>query len=810
MDPQQARYICIHGHFYQPPRENPWLEDIEVQDSAYPYHDWNERITSECYAPNAASRILDPESKIVDITNNYAKISFNFGPTLLSWMQKKMPEIYDAVIASDRESMAHFSGHGSAIAQAYNHIIMPLADSRDKRTQVIWGIRDFEFRFGRKPEGMWLPETAVDLETLDILAEHGIRFTILAPRQASQVRKIATGPWRDVSGNRIDTTQPYLCRLGSGRSIILFFYDGLIAKEVAFGGLLANGENFAKRLMSPLEDDKPYPRIIHLAVDGETYGHHFRMADMALAYCIYYIQTKDFARISIYGEYLEKHPPTMEVRIFENTSWSCEHGIERWRSDCGCNTGSGRRQQWRAPLRNALNWLRDRLAPAYEEEMRRYADDPWKVRDAYIDVVLNREPDNVEAFFARNMRRELSRNEKVRVLSLLEMQRNAMFMFTSCGWFFDEISGIETTQILGYAGRAMQLAARELGIGLEPELMKMLESAPSNIPEFRNGARVYELFVKPARIDLYNVLAHFAVSSLFNNHSEKMQIYSYTAESKAYDRLEMGRIKLATGLTRIRSDVTWNCKEIGFAVLHLGEFHINGGANEMRDAESFELMSRQIKEVFQKNDIPGVIRLMDSHFRSHEFSLSSLFRDEQRNIVNAIMATTLQAVEGSFRQVYELNYPTMYMMAAMRNPIPKILIITAEFVLNRDLIQLLQMDYISPDELRKVVEEFKRLPVELDHSSFSIIAEASVLRKMKQLYENPFDLALWSRTEEIVRLLKLLDPGIVLWEAQNIFFRIAKARIVEAVQKAERGDAEAGEWIAHTIRLGNQLGVKLN
>jgi len=269
-----SRFICIHGHFYQPPRENPWLEEVELQDSAYPYHDWNERITAECYAPNTASRTLDAERKIIDIVNNYSKISFNFGPSLLSWLERHKPDVYQAVIEADKKSQGLFSGHGSALAQAYNHLIMPLANSQDKRTQVIWGIRDFQYRFHREPEGMWLAETAVDLQTLEFLAEHQIKFTILAPSQAHKVRKINDGKWHDVSGGKIDPKAPYICRLPSGKSIALFFYDGPISHELAFGRLLKSGEGFAKKLISAFPKDNQEPQLVHIATDGETYGHH--------------------------------------------------------------------------------------------------------------------------------------------------------------------------------------------------------------------------------------------------------------------------------------------------------------------------------------------------------------------------------------------------------------------------------------------------------------------------------------------------------------------------------------------------------
>ncbi|HLD48057.1 MAG TPA: glycoside hydrolase, partial [Desulfobaccales bacterium] len=357
------KYICIHGHFYQPPRENPWLEAIELQDSAFPYHDWNERIAAECYAPNTLSRILDGEGRIIRLPNNYARISFNFGPTLLAWMMDKTPEIYEAILAADRQSQERFSGHGSALAQAYSHMIMPLAHRRDKYTQVLWGIRDFEHRFGRPPEGMWLPETALDIETLDIMAELGLRFTILAPRQAHKVRKIGQGPWRDVRGGRIDPTTPYLLKLCKGQTINLFFYDGPISQGIAFEDVLERGENLASRLVNAFSAERPWPQLVHIATDGETYGHHRTHGDMALAYALDHLETENSVFLTNYGEFLEKYPPSFEVKILENSSWSCVHGVERWRQDCGCNSGlrPGWSQAWRTPLREALDWLRDTL-----------------------------------------------------------------------------------------------------------------------------------------------------------------------------------------------------------------------------------------------------------------------------------------------------------------------------------------------------------------------------------------------------------------------------------------------------------------
>ncbi|MCX6572828.1 MAG: DUF3536 domain-containing protein, partial [Candidatus Aminicenantes bacterium] len=436
-----SRFICIHGHFYQPPRANAWLEEIEVQDSAAPYHDWNERVSAECYAPNSAARILGARDRIVDIVNNYASISFDAGPTLLSWLERANPEVYRAILEADRTARDRFHGHGTAMAQAYNHIIMPLATSRDKRTQILWGIRDFESRFGRRPEGMWLPETAVDLESLDIMAEHGILYTVLAPHQAAEVRELGGGAWTDVGGGRVDPKRPYLCRLPSGRTIALFFYDGPISHDLAFGDVLRNGVKFAERLVAAFSGAGGRAELVHIATDGESYGHHHRFGEMALAYALHHIEKNGLAEVTVYGDYLERFSPTDEIRIVENTSWSCGHGVERWRSDCGDCSGMqpAWNQKWRAPLREAMIWLGDRAAEVFEAGLGAYAPDPWAVRDDYIRLILDRSPGSVEAFFADHIRRPLSPTDKVRVLKLLELARHAMLIFTSDGWFFDDI-----------------------------------------------------------------------------------------------------------------------------------------------------------------------------------------------------------------------------------------------------------------------------------------------------------------------------------------------------------------------------------
>jgi alpha-amylase/alpha-mannosidase (GH57 family) len=387
----------VHGHFYQPPRENPWLEAIEEQDSAAPWHDWNERITAECYAPNAAARVLDNDDRIVRILNNYSRISFNFGPTLLTWLETHAQSTHAAIVAADALSMERFGGHGSAMAQAYNHMIMPLANLRDKITQVRWGLVDFERRYRRKPEGMWLPETAVDTETLEVLAAEGITFTVLAPRQALSVRRKGEKEWTDARGGRIDPSMPFEVELPSGRKIAVFFYDGPVSQAVAFERLLSNGEHFAGRLMSAFDNRRTSPQLVHIATDGETYGHHHRHGEMALAWALERIESSGLAKLTNYGEFLERHPPTHQARIIEATSWSCAHGVERWRSDCGCRTGSPAEwnQAFREPLRKALDGLRDATMLPFEQAAARIFVDPWKARDDYIHVILRRCPDTI-------------------------------------------------------------------------------------------------------------------------------------------------------------------------------------------------------------------------------------------------------------------------------------------------------------------------------------------------------------------------------------------------------------------------------
>ncbi|UCB42775.1 MAG: DUF3536 domain-containing protein [Dehalococcoidales bacterium] len=805
------RYVCIHGHFYQPPRENAWLEGIEMQDSAYPYHDWNERVTAECYAPNTASRILDSEGYITQIVNNYNKMSFDFGPTLLTWLEEKAPDVYQTILEADRQTKLTFSGHGSAIAQAYNHIIMPLANRRDKYTQVLWGIRDFEHRFGRKPEGMWLPETAVDLATLDIMAELGIRFTLLATHQARRVRQIGTDTWQDVSNATIDPRMSYKFRLPSGRELTLFFYNGTISRSVAFEDLLNSGDNFAHSLTDTFSEEHTWPQFVNIATDGETYGHHHRFGDMALAFALHHIETSGLARITNYGEYLDKHPPTHEVEIIENTSWSCTHGIERWRGDCGCNAGRNKKwnQAWRTPLRQAMDWLRDTLSPGYEEKARQFLKDPWAARDDYIEVILDRSLENIQGFLDRHQSRELNESEIVTVLKLLELQRHAMLMYTSCGWFFDELSGIETVQVIQYAGRSVQLAQELFGDDIESHFLERLELAKSNLRVYRNGRHIYDEFVKPAMVDLTKVTAHFAISSLFEEYGEQAEIYCYHFDAKEYQTAECGKARLATGRAKITSIITRESANMSFGVLHFGDQNVNAGVREYQGEEAYQMMLQEMTQTFSGADFAEVVRLLDKHFGTSTYSLRSLFHDEQRKVLDSILESALSEIEAAYNQVYEHNYPPMRFLAELGYPIPKSYQSAAEFILNAGLRRALHSDPVELERIRSLLDEVQTWQVELDAEGLSYLSQQSLEKMMSRLVSSPEDVDLLKELLAATQLARSAPFPIDLWRVQNLYHEMLEFTYPEFTIRAQQGDKVAEEWLDQFIALGQLLSVRV-
>jgi alpha-amylase/alpha-mannosidase (GH57 family) len=794
-------FACIHCHFYQPPRENPWLEAVESQDSASPHHDWNERIARECYRPNGASRILGGDGRISKIVNNYARISFNFGPTLLSWLEERAPDSYQRILDGDRESRRVFSGHGSALAQAYNHTILPLSNSRDKHTQILWGIHDFQHRFQRDPEGMWLPETAVDLETLEILSAEGIRFTILAPRQAGQLRVEEDSPWIDLEYG-IDSRRAYGCRLPSGRDIGLFFYDGTVSSAVAFERLLFSGENFARRLLGRFDPEGDSSQLLHVATDGETYGHHHSHGDMALAYALHYIEENKLARLTNYGEYFALHPPLQEARIKENSSWSCMHGVSRWESNCGCNSGGSPQwnQEWRRPLRDALDWLRDELTPVYELEAKKLLLDPWSARDEYIALVLDRSAASVEGFLATHRARDLSADEKVRALRLLEMQRHLMLMYTSCGWFFDEPTGPETVQVLQYAARAVQLGQQLFAEDREEQFLKRLETVCSNISEFGDGRDIYERFVRPAMLDLPGVAAHYAISSFFDGYRPADTVYAYRADLLDIKISENGKVKLAAGTAHITSQVTHAPFEFNFCVIHAGGHNLRAGICGAHN--TFAEFVGAACDLLLRADYASCSRLLDQYFRDKIYSLKSMFRDECHRIVGEIVNSTLEDLDTLYGDVYEENSALIGFLRELQMPLPPILRVSSEFVLGNEIRRCLTAESGDIKRVQVLLETAAQYGIPIDSSIKSVFHQRLDLM-MDRWARNPLDPEALSQLERLVALARIAPFEADLWKAQNTFYEVMVA--IASLKPSRLG----GRLLEESHRLGDGLGISV-
>ncbi len=774
------RYICVHGHFYQPPRENPSLEAIELQDSAYPYHDWNERVCAECYAPNGSSRVLNEKGEIQEIINNYAHMSFNFGPTLLSWIADKVPKVYQSIVQADQESQWRFGGHGSAIAQGYNHMILPLANRRDKVTQVKWGIADFEHRFKRRPEGMWLPETAVNTETLEVLAENGVKFTILAPRQAKRVRRRGSRKWIDVSDSRIDPSRAYLVQLLSRKSINVFFYDGPISQGVAFEGLLDDGKRFAERLVSGFSDTRTWPQLSHIATDGESYGHHHHYGEMALSYALQYIEANKLAELTNYGQFLERFPPDHFAEIVDDSSWSCVHGIERWKANCGCNSGGHGdwNQEWRAPLRASLDWLRDTLAGLFEKHGAVLLKNPWDARDAYIRVILDRSDESLAAFFGEHATHELNDGERVQALKLLEMQRHALLMYTSCGWFFDELSGLETVQVIHYAGRALRLAEECCSVSIEPDFLGRLSAAKSNLPEFGDGAKIYEKWVKPAYIDMRMLAAHYAISSLFENYEAEAQIYCYRADREDFSIEAEGKVRLATGRARFSSNITRESDRFSFAVLHLGDPNLVAGVRTVDQARD-DAEKAKLEELFSRADTAAIIRELDEGFDKQTFSLKSLFKDEQRKITKQILDESLQSTAAAYRSIYQTNAPLIRFLRGLGIPIPSSLLSAAQIALNSQLKEALERPDPDANTIQGFLREVADMQVQIDATTLEFAVRRRLENDARQFAEHPDAPENAHRLKKLVDLALTLPFPVTLWEVQNISY----APLVQAIAK---------------------------
>ncbi|HIK03997.1 MAG TPA: DUF3536 domain-containing protein [Trichormus sp. M33_DOE_039] len=867
-DPQRQAtgvYVTVHGHFYQPPRENPYLDAIERQPSAAPFHDWNERIHWECYRPNAFARVLNDRGEVLGIVNNYEYMSFNIGPTLMSWLERYDVEVYQRILEADAKSCQRLNGHGNAIAQVYNHIIMPLANEQDKYTQIRWGKADFRSRFGRDPEGMWLAETAVDYATIEALVAEGIRFIVLAPSQAQRCRPFTTKDdpqpeWHEVGGSQIDPTRPYRCYLKGDRGlgnlsdqlpipnsqcpyIDVFFYDGPISRDMGFSDVVYNSHHFAGRIGAAVRGDHRQSQLISVATDGETFGHHKKGTEKTLAYAFIAEFPQHDWTVTNFAHYLSLNPPTWEVELKSVTAWSCAHGVDRWQDDCGCGGEGGVwHQKWRRPLRNALNWLRDQLIEVYEEYGKQFLRDPWLARDEYIEVIRDRSAANVSRFLSRHQTHRLNAAEQVDALRLLEMQRHALLMYTSCGWFFEELSRPEGTQILRYAARALELAGDVAGVQLEKGFIKRLGLAPSNVENFKHGAEVYRQLVQTAQISFKQVASHYAITSIFNGQGSTLKtqqpaqfsahstvspkqysthqkhVYCYTINEIDYQLQRMGALTLAVGNLKLVSDITWESENLVFAVLHLGGWDFHCCIQLFTGRRNYSQLKEKLFAALQQASAAQTILVMTQMFSGEAYNLQNLFAEERHRIMRLLSQETLIRLDQLYTQAYRDNYGVLVAFHRDELTVPQELQVAAEIALGyrcMNILRSLEQDITEPGlvwnhtvELEAIATEAKHLRCSLNIPEGKQILEQLILRLLWRLLHDSNG----SFTTDIECLERLIDVayqlniGISLHQSQELYFSCLYSQIMPLCLTSP----EDSNQCQNLLKLGQKLMVDVS
>jgi alpha-amylase/alpha-mannosidase (GH57 family) len=791
------RYVCIHGHFYQPWRASPWLEAIELTDSAWPYHDWNERITQECYAPNAWARQLGPDGRIARITNNYARMSFDVGPTLTAWLAAHAPAVLAGMRAGDEAWRARAGASGGAIAQAWGHAILPLCDDRDRRTQVRWGIRDFEARFGRRPQGMWLPETAADVATLETLAAEGMGFTVLAPHQAAAVRLAGEAGWTGVTATTLDTTKPYVCRLPSGRSIALFFYHGRLSQEIAFGPLLRNGDALAAHLQRTVSEAGDGPRIVHLATDGETYGHHHRFGDMALARALEVLERSPAVELTTYEAYLAAHPPADEVRIQEEpTSWSCAHGIGRWRTDCGCQGGA-----WRAPLRGAIDWLRDELAGLYEEAMRPLAHNPARARDAYVDTLVDPSPAGLEAYLLAHAP-GLTGERVVTLRRLLEMQRHALLMQMSCGWFFGDPTGIEPVQNLRHAARALELARQATGRDLEEPFVSRLLPIESPRQGIADGRQLWERKVRPAVAGFDRMVAHAAMLAHLEPGEGPTISRAHRVHHEVAERRE-GVLLAASVL--VSSERTGASERMAYVVLGSGPRDLVAGVKPVGEDDAWRDCLKPILHAVDRQDFLTARNLVALAFPTPLYTLRSLFRDERQRVMERLVAEPAAEAQRTIQKLHRHHAELVELLGELRLPLPAVFRVEAQQALGGEIAELLAQPAIDTEALRERFARARAERIELDLALVQRSFEEAIRTRLAGFTRTPFHVGFVESLASLAEVAAEAGLDLNLWEAQNAVYELRRAHAPAVHARAEAGDQAARAWGAGLAKLAQAL-----
>lgn len=737
MSANPNHHVCVHGHFYQPPRENPWLGVIEPQESALPFHDWNERIASECYTALTCSPVCGPDHLTRDLFNCYAHLSFNFGPTLGEWMERHIPAVFSRVRVADELARQSYSGHGGAIAQAYNHMILPLADARDRHTQIVWGLREFECRYNRRPDSLWLAETAIDMNTVRALIDHGIKYVILSPLQASYVRRFGEKEWTGVPDGTIESRHPY--RLfevdGAGRThfdrfLDIFFYDKTLSTKVSFEHLLTDAQKLEWFLRQRLDDDATLPQLVLIATDGEIYGHHEKHGNRALAYFFHKLLDRKNILLTNLSLYLAENPPCWEVRLWDGvdgkgSSWSCSHGVGRWERDCGCSGGPHDwNQKWRTPLRQAFDGLRDAVREVFRREVGALVNDAFEARNDYISVILNPSAANRAAFLRRHaQKQDLSAQEAGTLWRLLEMDRNAMLMYTSCGWFFSELSGIEPVQNMRYALRAAELAAPFAPTDLVEQLRTRLARAESNVKEQGTGRDIFDRHVLTTR---YGAVEVATVHILCRLLALPEPAYALSCQIEAETGKNTGEVALLWGRALCRDARTLQEQTLYFVAAR-GEGARIAAAFFPTSAEARAVADLRTEEVFAVLEREGV-------------ALERLPYADRLRIFHQLKRGALSAADAELHGVYRKFELELTELTRHRLPLPQSLRMIGEQALRSRLqtalTQLAQELLVSEDilvQLRGIFAEAARCGLTVDRSEGARILARTLAEKLEDL-----------------------------------------------------------------------------
>ncbi|WP_292319574.1 DUF3536 domain-containing protein [Caldisphaera sp.] len=759
------KYIAIFGHFYQPPRFNPWILEIDLDISSRPYHDWNDRITKESYLPNAYARLKDGEI-IEDVVNNYKKVTFSFGPILLSYLKEKYSKLYNLIIEADKESSSKLSGHGNAIAQPYAHIIMPLSSKEDRERDIYWGIKFFEKTFDRYPEGFWLPEAAVDNLTLEILYDYGIKFVILSPHQAKSIK--INDKFEEINEKTLDTKKVYRALLPSGNYIGVVFYNKWLSGLVAFGDLLKSGELFARKLIESF-DNSEKPQLVSIATDGETYGHHKPKGEEELAKALSIIDSYGI-NITNYSYFYSTFGASYDITINENTSWSCPHGIERWRSNCGCASDirPGWTQEWRTPLRKSIDWLRDMAEMTIQNIGSKVSNDINKAILNYVDVFYDYKAENVSSFI-ENFAIKGEENKIVDLLKLMEIAKNSILMQSSDAWFFEDIYRPEPIQSLRFAKRVIQLIEELANTRVEEQFLNILKDAKSNNPRYGNGKEIYEKEAIPALMTAEKVGASYAMRLLFETISKENDYYSYKIILGPYKKLELGRAKAVTGIATLISKITWRSTPIMFASIYYGWYNLHAGAKILVDQKSYIEFENSVTEFFNNGLLPDIIDILQKTFYPNYYNLNNLLKNDQKFIMDHVLDSAIIELARQYEMLYNNYLPVMEYVRSLNLNYPKVFELLLQFELEKSILEILEQEIIDFNRLEQIIQWSKNLEVSIDDLVHSLIRE-KIEKVLDNLILNPQDINSINILQKLLEISKGLDlPLEYLWNAQNKF-----------------------------------------